>query len=120
MIRIVMQYELDASENGIIRYISNEQFSSCYSLLGQEERWSYVYRPVRCLFEFALLQMYRILDVHLLLYSYARGLSRLNKIERTIVQWSIDRDLKRVIHINRYNINHFLDEARVNICDNNQ
>jgi hypothetical protein len=45
-------------------HLCNEQFGSCYSLLGQEERWSYVYCPVQCLFEFALLQMWRILDVH--------------------------------------------------------
>jgi hypothetical protein len=80
-----------------------EQFSSCYSLLGQEERWSYVHRPVRCLFEFALRQMYRILDVHLVLYSCARGQGRLNRTERTISHWSINRDLDRVIHITRHN-----------------
>jgi hypothetical protein len=62
-----------------------------------------VYRPVRCLFEFALLQMYRILDVHLLLYSCAPGQGRLNRTERTISHWSINRDLKRVIHITRHN-----------------
>jgi hypothetical protein len=61
-----------------------------------------VYRPVRYLFEFALLQMYRILDVHVLLYSCARGQGRLNRIERTIFHWSINRDLKRVIHITRH------------------
>jgi hypothetical protein len=62
-----------------------------------------VYRPVRCLFEFALLQMYRIFDVHLLLYSCAAGQGRLNGTERTIFHWSINHDLKRVIHITRHN-----------------
>jgi hypothetical protein len=62
-----------------------------------------VYRPVRCLFEFALLQMYPIIDVHLVLYSSARGQGRLNRTERTIFDWSINRDLKRVIHITRHN-----------------
>jgi hypothetical protein len=87
----------------------NEQFGSCYWLLGQEERWSYVYRPVRCLFEFVLLQMCRILDVHLLLNWCARGQGRLNRTERTIFHWSINRDLDRVIHITRhmYQMNSF-------------
>jgi hypothetical protein len=47
------------------RYVCHEQFSSCYSLLRQEERCSCLYHHVRCLFEFVLLQVYRILDVHL-------------------------------------------------------
>jgi hypothetical protein len=61
-----------------------------------------VYRPVQCLFEFSLLQMSRIVDVHLLLYSCARGQGRLNRIERSIFHWSINRDLDRVIHITRH------------------
>jgi hypothetical protein len=61
-----------------------------------------VYRPVRCLFEFALLQMCRILDVHLLLYLCAGGQGQLKRTERTIFHWSINRDLKRVIHITRH------------------
>jgi hypothetical protein len=67
-----------------------------------------VYRPVRCLFEFTLLQMYCILDVHLLLYSCARGQGRLNRTERTILHWSINRDLDRVIHITRHNRQFYL------------
>jgi hypothetical protein len=62
-----------------------------------------VYRPVRFLFEFALLQMSRILDVHLLLYACARAQGRLERTERTIFHWSINRDIKRVIHITRHN-----------------
>jgi hypothetical protein len=85
-------------------HICNEQFSSCYTLLGEEERWSCVYRSVRCLFEFALVQMYRILDVHLLLNSCARGRGRLNRTERIIFHWSISRELKGVIHITWHNM----------------
>jgi hypothetical protein len=75
-----------------------------HSLLGQEERWSCVCRLVRCLFEFTLLQLYRILDVHLVLYSCARGQGWLNRTERTIFHWSINRDLKRVISITRHRV----------------
>jgi hypothetical protein len=78
-----------------------------------------VYRPVRCLFEFALLQMYRILDVHLLLYSCARGQGRLNRTERAIFHWSINRDLDRVIHITRHNVDDtfVLIELTTNVVD---
>jgi hypothetical protein len=61
-----------------------------------------VYRPVQCLFEFTFLQMSRTLDVHLLLYSCARGQGRLNRTARTTVHWSINRDLDRVMHITRH------------------
>jgi hypothetical protein len=61
-----------------------------------------VYRPVRCLFEFALLQMSRILDVRLLLYSCARGQGRLNRTERTIFYCSVSRDIDRMMHISRH------------------
>jgi hypothetical protein len=43
--------------------------------------------------------MHRILGVQLVLYSCARGQGQLNRKERTISHWSINRDLKRVIHI---------------------
>jgi hypothetical protein len=48
--------------------------------------------------------MYRILDVHLLLYWCARSQGRLNRTERTIFHWSINRDLDRVIHITQHNV----------------
>jgi hypothetical protein len=46
--------------------------------------------------------MCSILDVHLRLYWCARGQGRLNRTERTIFHWSINRDLERVIHITRH------------------
>jgi hypothetical protein len=86
----------------IMSSVTSNLVRAIHSSLGQVERWSCVYRLVRCLFEFALLQLYRILDVHLVLYSCVRGQGRLNRTERTIFHWSINRDLKRVISITRH------------------
>jgi hypothetical protein len=75
----------------------NEQFSSRYSLLGQEERWSCVYRRVRFVFEFALLQMYRILDVHFALHSLGTSSgstekNRTNNISLINQPWPLTND----------------------------
>jgi hypothetical protein len=45
-----------------------------------------------------------ILDVHLLLYWCARSQGRLNRTERTIFHWSINRDLDRVLHKIRHTL----------------
>jgi hypothetical protein len=80
----------NSSQNCSLYSQCNEGVSLCFSLLGQEERCSWLYRWVRCLFEFVFVQMTRIVDAHLLLYFCAWDQARTNRTEWTISYWSIN------------------------------